>query len=225
MLVFHKWLVTSLASMALVTLVETASAGVIINVVESGGNVVATLSGQLSNLGVGTTQPPPINPVSSLAAIYVNLGGTDSFVVQSPGSYETTRYNLSGTASQWGPFAFTNANDFTLSGTNYLSFNNSSSGGSGGGPGGNLVLGSYTFGDSISATLTFTNKTLAAMGLVNQGSYVYTVGSGPNTDTITFNIGGGGGGAAVPEPSSLAICSIAAAAAAIRARRKAKAKA
>lgn len=218
MLVFHKWLVTSLASMALVTLVETASAGVIINVVESGGNVVATLSGQLSNLGVGTTQPPPINPVSSLAAIYVNLGGTDSFVVQSPGSYETTRYNLSGTASQWGPFAFTTANDFTLSGTNYLSFNNSSIGGSGGGPGGNLVLGSYTFGASISATLTFTNKTLAAMGLVNQGSYVYTVGSGSDTDTITFNVGGSGG--QVPEPSSMAIFGLGALGMAYRARRK-----
>lgn len=225
MAVFHKWLFTSLASLALVTLVETASAGVIINVAESGSNVVATLSGNLQNLGGGTLQAPPLNPVAALGAIYVNLGGTDTFVVQSAGSYETTSYNLSSTASGWGTLAFTTANNFSLSGTSYFSFNNSSFGGSGGAPGGQLVLGSYNFGDPIDATLTFNNKTLATMGLLNPGSYVYTVGSGPNTDTITFNIGGGGGGAAVPEPSSLAICSIAAAAAAIRARRKAKAKA
>ena len=120
--------------------------------------------------------------------------------------------------------AFANASSFNLTGTNYFSFNFSLTGGPGSSPGGDLALGPYNFGDPITATLTFNNKTLATMGLVNAASYVYTVGSGLNTDTVTFNFGAGGG-AAVPEPSSLAVVSIAAAAAAIRARRKAKAKA
>ena len=212
MVFFRKWLFTSLASLALVTLVETASAGVIISVAESGSNVVATLSGSLTNLGGGTINVP--GTATSNAAFFVQLGGVDTFAASNAGTYGTTSYSASGPTSAWGPAtAFTNASSFNLTGTNYFTLS----------PGGNFVLGPYNFGDPITATLTFNNKTLASIGLTNPASYVYTVGSG-TTDTVTFNFGSGGG-AAVPEPSSLAVVSIAAAAAAIRARRKAKAKA
>ncbi|MFN9348678.1 MAG: PEP-CTERM sorting domain-containing protein [Planctomycetota bacterium] len=85
---------------------------------------------------------------------------------------------------------------------------------------------SYVFGTAITGSATFSNKTLAGIGLTNQGSYVYTFGSGANTDTVTFNIGGsggGGGGGQVPEPSTMAIFGLGALGMAYRARRKAKA--
>ena len=208
MALFRRWLVSSFASIALVTLVQTASAGVVINVVESGGNVVATLSGSLSYLGIGT----PNAPSGYTGAGFV-LTAPDAFGVYKDGTRSNTAYAMTGPLSAWGTPMYSTPNSFNLTGTDHFEFY----------AGSTLVLGPYNVGDTINGSLTFNSTTLAAMGLTNPGSYVYTVGSGSDTDTITFNIGGGG--AAVPEPSSLAIFSIAAATAAIRARRKAKARA
>lgn len=210
----YKWLLSSFATITLVGFVETATAGVIIDIAESNGNVVATVSGSLAYLGLGTVNVP--FDATASAAIG-NFGAVDFFGAANGGTTGTTSYAMSGPLSAWGnsPF-FTSSSSFSLTGTNYFVFYT----------GQYIEIGTYNFGDPINATATFNNTTLAAMGLVNPGSYVYTVGSGLDTDTITFNIGGGGGGAAVPEPSSLAVVSIAAAAAAIRGRRnKAKAKA
>ena len=54
----------------------------------------------------------------------------------------------------------------------------------------------YTSGDVItSGSAQFYSQTFASMGLT-EGNYVWTWGSGGNTDSLTFQIG------AVPEPSS-----------------------
>lgn len=207
----YKWLLSSFANITLVGFVETATAGVIINVAESNGNVVATVSGSLAYLGLGTVNAP-IN-TSGGAGIAVDFNGSDVLSAVTPGTYSTTSYAMTGPALAWGnspSFAFT-TNNFSLTGTNFFLFYTGQS----------IDIGTYNFGDPINATMTFENTTLVTLGLVNLGTYNYTVGSGLDIDTIRVNIGG----AAVPEPSSLAVVSIGAVAAAIRARRKAKNKA
>jgi hypothetical protein len=207
----YKWLLSSFATITLVGFVETATAGVIINIAESNGNVVATVSGSLAYLGLGTVNAP-INS-SGGAGIGVNFGGADALSIATPGTYGTTTYAMTGPALAWGNSpSVTTANNFSLTGTTYFLFY----------AGQSIDIGTYNFGDPINATMTFENTTLVTLGLVNLGTYNYTVGSGLDVDTISVNIVGG---AAVPEPSALAIVSIGAAAAAIRARRKAKAKA
>jgi hypothetical protein len=78
----------------------------------------------------------------------------------------------------------------------------------------------YVFGTAISGTATWNNKTLSDLGITNLGTYVYTVGSGANTDTVTFNLSSGGGGGEVPEPTSMAIFGLGALGFAYRNRRK-----
>lgn len=213
------------AALALILTTKTASAGVIIDVAQSGSNVVATISGSLGNLGTPLFSSPrnELN-TAGLRVADDNNGNNppprDRFFANLAGNYTMSVYPwVSGPTVAWGNTPVNNTvNGATvLNGISMFAFI------------GGLQLNlsaNYVFGTPITGTATFSNKTLAQMGLTNLGTYTSTFGSGINTDTVTFNIGSsGGGGAAVPEPSSLAICSIAAAAAAIRARRNAKAKA
>ncbi len=64
---------------------------------------------------------------------------------------------------------------------------------------GQLLLPSgYVSGTALSATDTYNNTTIAALGLA-VGTYTYTWGSGANADSLVINIGP----AAVPEPASI----------------------
>ncbi len=56
----------------------------------------------------------------------------------------------------------------------------------------------YVSGSQLSGTATFSNKTIADLGLT-EGTYVYTWGSGANADSATIQV------AAIPEPSVMAL--------------------
>ncbi len=199
----------------------SASAAVIINVVQSGSDVVLSMSGSLSNLG--TPFSTGTRNAASDARILITRYpddeylNDDEFFLYKGGSMNFSTYaKVSGPGPSWGngehssaPSSFTSSLDYFYFGQNVLATNSS-----------------YVFGTAITGSATFSNKTLAGIGLTNQGSYVYTFGSGANTDTVTFNIGGsggGGGGGEVPEPSTMAIFGLGAIGMAYRARRKAKA--
>ena len=198
----------------------SASAAVIINVVQSGSDVVLSMSGSLSNLGtpaftgstnfsrgagISITRPPDYEYLND-DEFFLSKGGITTFSSYAPISVPGPSWGIdSGTLSS----SFTSSLDYFYFGNNGLATNIS-----------------YLFGTAITGSATFNNQTLANLGLTNQGSYVYKFGSGANTDTVTFNIGGsggGGGGGEVPEPSTMAIFGLGAIGMAYRARRKAKA--
>ncbi|MGH7134482.1 MAG: PEP-CTERM sorting domain-containing protein, partial [Pirellulales bacterium] len=60
----------------------------------------------------------------------------------------------------------------------------------------------YVSGDSLSGSATWLGKAFTSLGL-NTGTYTYAYGAGTHSGTITVDIGHG---SAVPEPSSLMIC-------------------
>jgi len=64
------------------------------------------------------------------------------------------------------------------------------------------VPSGYISGAALPDTSTYDNTTLAALG-VNDGTYVWTWGTGPDADSFTPIIGPTG----VPEPTSLALLS------------------
>jgi hypothetical protein len=205
--------------------VGSASAAVIVNVSQSGNDVVISFSGSLANLGTpvsaGSLNSPSKSTVFISSGQSPSLGEyqSDLFRAIQPGIIGFRLFEkVSGSATSWGPGGTqTSTETFTdnlqtsginmfIAGSEWLA-----------------IPQSYTYGSTFTGSATFYNKTLATMGVTNLGSFVYTYGSGANTDTVTFNIGSGGGGGEVPEPTSMAIFGLGALGMAYRARRKAKA--
>jgi hypothetical protein len=213
------WLKSASAVCLGLCLVGSASAGVIINVVQSGSDVVLSMSGSLSNLGTPVaTQTQNLPRYARIETQRWPLPVTeDSFFISNGGAINYSTYlKVSGPGPTWGSDYTMSSATSHASSLSFFSLTDSFM---------NLPS-SYVFGTAITGSATFSNKTLAGIGLTNQGSYVYTFGSGANTDTVTFNIGGsggGGGGGQVPEPSTMAIFGLGALGMAYRARRKAKA--
>lgn len=196
------------------SLVSNASAGVVIDVSQSGSDVVLSMSGSLGNLGSSISSG--YLPFVGLCGVVVdrelrNSPDMDFFLMQTEGEFN---YSVYGCISSPGPAWGTGGSGFTSSNSSSISLFNFSEQ--------SLALdSSYSFGTPITSSAIFSNQTLASMGLTNPGSYVYTFGSGSDTDTVTFNISGGGGGGALPEPTSMAIFGLAALGiATYRARRK-----
>ena len=158
-----------------------ARANLILDIQESGGNVVGTGTGT-ANLAALTSH------FSSEGLGLVDPSGET--VVLGPTSL------TSGTAYSGitGPASF---------GTGGLTLANSGSGGVFGVfLTGNLELelpAGYASGDSINSTSTWDSTTFSGLGLT-PGTYVYTWGSGDTADSLTLQIGP----AAAPEPSTLA---------------------
>jgi len=216
-----NWLQTgSLAAAVWVgAMASDAMAAVIVNITQSGSNVVATLSGSLSSLGTPTGSSSNQGAGGSVSVV----PGNPSFEFPelnifdvSTGS-ESHRYSLTYSGGLWGAsFSNTAASGVNLTGVKLFAINKGFNKG--------LHLAKdYVFGTAISGTVTWNNKTLADLGITNLGTYVYTAGSGENTDTVTFNLSSGGGGGEVPEPTSMAIFGLGALGFAYRNRRKQKA--
>lgn len=164
-----------------------ASAGMIVNIVESGADVVATASGSLD--------------VSALLKL-TDLGSSDNIFVDPDsarlflgvaGPQEIDRYRL-----PIGPQAFGPGMAPTVA---------TSSSGDRFGIVGEAISDSelylpdaYVSGTALSSTATFSGATIASLGLA-EGTYSYTWGSGEHADFVTINIGP----SQVPEPSSLAL--------------------
>ena len=154
-----------------------AQSAVIIDIVESGANVVATATGSINTAGltffsaastsVGVRPATPrIRAGTGSATDLYNVAFTSSSAIGSGSSFTAAS---SGTGSVFGISSST-----TL----------------------NLPSG-YVSGAAINSTATWNSTTFAGLGLT-EGSYDFTWGAGGNADSITVNVG------AVPEPSAYA---------------------
>ena len=155
-----------------------ADAEVIINIVQSGANVVMSGSGTLD-----TTDLSNSGGTSSVAVV----GGADAAIRL--GSTTGASYVL------WS--GITGPSNF---GTGYNTAADSGSGDAFGGIGmyGYLYTpGGYTSGASLSGTDTFDSTTIAGLGLTS-GTYTYTWGTGAHADMLVINIP-----STVPEPSTV----------------------
>jgi PEP-CTERM motif len=162
----------------------SANASVVINIAQSGANVVATMSGTI-NIQLNTQDG------SSGLGGYIR--STDAVIFFGSGSSKS--YRIFAGPTSWGP-----GTGFTLGA---VSPGNSDFGLAAQGVGTTVyVPQNYVFGSALSGTITYTGTSIAALGLTS-GIYTYTsLSSSISVDTITVNIGSL---AAVPEPATWAM--------------------
>ena len=163
------------------------------NFTETGGNVVVTASGSLTDSSAWSS----FGGASSVGSLISPSDGAMSFT----GTGSGDAYRATGTLSgNWtlgfGTGTVTNATSYsghTLGFTRDTSFVGLPL----------LVLpNSYNFSSvtptPLSSTLTFTGKTFTTLGITTTGSYVFN--NGGDTVQLTFGSGGGsGGGSSVPD--------------------------
>lgn len=153
-----------------------ADASLIVNMVQSGADVVATASGTL-NLAALTKG-------SATAAFAVMRPSTALLFLGPSASLDI----YTGTISHPGNFG-TN--------TNY-EIGSSGSGDAFGFAGDLAIPQTYVSGNLLTSSATWSSKSFASLG-VTPGTYAWTWGSGGTADSITLNIG------QAPEPISLAL--------------------
>lgn len=160
------------------TMPMAADAAVVIDIGQNGPDVVATLSGSLSGVGLFGAGNAPASSAIASSFGYIGFGGTKNQIY----------HGFNGPAN-WGSGGI-----FFPSSTtgNAFAFEASDSNGPF-----IIVSSSFGFGSALSASSTFSNQTLTSLGL-NTGSYVYT----SSGDSITVNVGNTGG---VPEPANWAL--------------------
>ena len=171
---------------ALVLLVGTTRAGVIIDIDQVGPDVVATGSGTLDLTGLQLS----ISARPSVASLLSNV----AVIEEGPAPAATVSLDVYDGAT--GPASF---------GGGAFRFRFPSSGsGDGFGVAGAareiFVPHGYHSGDPLSATDTYGSQTFSSLGLT-PGAYTYTWGSGGHADFLTVEIGDAAG--AAPEPSTL----------------------
>jgi len=181
-----------------------ADAGVIIDIMETGGNVVVNFSGQFARPDSGTGTPNTLQPGDNGIE-----GGNTSSNLLAAGSFSTSDQYTTGlvspSGSSWG------------SGT--ATFINSSGAATfSGSIGGLAILASptsavfsvnsnYSDNTPFTGSMTFTGQTLASMFLTPQTIVYSFAGSLVATpSTVTVNIVGAPP-AGVPEPASLLLLS------------------
>jgi hypothetical protein len=181
----------------------TSQAGYVVNLTETGGDVVATGSGTINltdlsfNIGSGGF-PPVIIP--NVGEALFGLPGSAIDLYDTPigpasfGSGGTEATNI-GTGDYVGIISIS-TNPFI----DELA-----------------VPRNYVSGSALQSTATWTGQTFASLG-VTPGTYTWTWGTGANGDFFTMNIGA----SSVPEPSSLllGVCGLGAIARAASARRR-----
>ena len=164
----------------------SASAEMIITLVEQGNDLVATASGSFNTTDLtldSSTSGPYIAPVSGV----LHLGGDGSYATRDTFSSISGPSNF-GTGSG-GP-ASSSSGDFValrITTENVI-----------------MAPDGYVSGTFLSGTSTWSNMSLANQG-ITPGSYVWTWGSGENADSLTLN--------AIPEPATFAFIGISAIAA------------
>lgn len=169
------------ALIVITTMISThpTKASVVLNIVESGANVVATASGSVDLAGLtnagGTAFNAAVRP--STAWLLLNAYPTVTQGISYSG--------VSGPTSLGSGNAFVSAT--TGSGDAFGLFGSSL-----------LLSNTYVSGTQLQVSDTWSNTTLAALGL-SAGVYVYTWGTGAHSDSLTINVG------SVPEPSTWAM--------------------
>jgi hypothetical protein len=163
-----------------------ANAGLIVNIVETGGNVEASYSGSInldSTQGIAALvgAAPAFNGfASSVGGLAFTDGVTDVYAID---------------IASWTPFGTTSLGDWDVStGDAIALFTNPFLG----------LASGYTSGDMLSGTATKFNVTLADVGF-DMGSFVSTISNNNVSDTVTINISRENSPMPVSTPSSLAI--------------------
>lgn len=187
----HLALMVGLAVVALGAAVPAAQASYVITISQDGADVVATGTGSLDLTGMS-----PAGTVNWESFVQPGSGRL------SLGARTTERYYgaFSSSTSSFGTGGFTDAT--SGSGTTVIISSGSL-----------YVAASYVSGTAMSATSTWANTTLSALGL-SEGTYAWTL---PSDDTLSVVIGGQS--TAVPEPASLTLLGIPAAFTLLRRRR------
>jgi hypothetical protein len=162
----------------------SARAAFVLNVVQSGSNVVATGSGPLNTtaltIGGSATDGPNVWPSSGA----ISVGSTSSTVVLYTGIS--------------GPVTFGSGPQiFASSGSGNLVAVIANIGSQG-----LYVPAGYTSNSALSGTATWNNQTIAGLGLA-PGTYTYTWGSGATADSFVLNISAATPPPGTPAPSSL----------------------
>ena len=189
------------AALLALTLGGASRAEYVVNLTETGGDVVAIGSGTIntagltyhSDLGGGTSTPQADNGTAlfgsgvdasgSHVAVFFGISGPASFGVG------TELGGTSGTGDFVGIFG---------GGELWLTFD-------------------YVSGSPLNSTSTWSGSTFSSLGLT-PGTYVWTWGTGANADSFTMNIGV----SSVPEPTSLVLagCGLGLAGLVVRVRRR-----
>ncbi len=210
---FSRWVKLVAFCFVAVVTAGSARAAVVINFSEVGPDIVATVSGSLSNL----------SPASFGSDIIQNSfwqnTGANVFQISTAGGtrqiYTMTR--TSGPSTTWSTmtsYLGVTTIDVSLSGLSKFGMIANAATGKG-----QIDLIGYTAGATITGQSKLSGKTLAGLQLPTSFTeFVYTLDNGGDTVTVQFGSPSGGGGA-VPEPTSLAIFGLGAIGAAIRARR------
>ncbi len=186
------------AALLVASLAGTADADVIIDVSQSGSNVVATGSGSIDLTGLAFNETLSVVVGVQPNIAFITLGATPG------GSFDI--YTGASGPSSFGSGGTTLADSGTGPLFGVLGTSNVGTG--------IFVPIGYVSGNPLSGSLTFDNKTIAGLGLT-PGTYTYTWGTGP-VESLTVNISP----ASVPEPSSLALAGMAVAAGLIAACRR-----
>ncbi|WP_165227459.1 PEP-CTERM sorting domain-containing protein [Aquisphaera insulae] len=165
-----------------------AHAGYVVNIVESGGNVVATGSGTINTTDLsitvngGNSWDPVIGPSEGFALLGAPRSRGDGYV--GDGNFQ----GIDGPSSFGSGSVRVDADSGTGDDI-----------GIAGGPSPSLYVAlDLDFGSELHSSATWVGQTFASLGLT-PGTYTWTWGTGANADFFTVNIGA----ASVPEPSSL----------------------
>lgn len=177
---------TLLAALALAMLaIHHARAGLFIDIVESGSDVVATLSGSIDDL-YGTTL--------ASSGTYLNsnkIGGNPSrfYFTNNPGSSEVYDvYNIGSFPANFSSASSYSASSSTATASIFISASSPSI----------FISRNYTLGTAITGQLTWNSTTVGGLGLEN-GFYFWDWSG----DSISMSINGTGP-APVPEPDQVA---------------------
>lgn len=159
---------------------QRAEGSVILNITQSGSNVVAS--------GSGTINLAALILVGSGASTFTQLEPNTATIVVGPdGLIHFDDYHSISGPSSFGSGGFvgpsSGSGDFFGIAGPFL-----------------FVPQGYISGAALSGTDTFNSATLSSLGLTT-GTYVWTWGSGATADSFTVNVGV----AQIPEPGSLSL--------------------
>jgi PEP-CTERM motif len=167
------------AVLLLASVPRTADAGLVIDVFQLGGDVVATASGSIDLTDLTYSFSSGVNPNVNPRIATVIIGP--------PGGGPVDIYRGFSGPTNFGSHVITR----TSSATGDII-------GVDGGLGEIDVPAGYVSGSALSGSMTLDSTTIAGMGMTS-GTYTWTWGSGADADSLTVNI------ASVPEPSTLVL--------------------